>query len=219
MLIVENENEVRITLDLNTIGYIARAKRDDKHAPSITSQHAECIRPYGELIGFGHRRGAATGGNLCRSWNLIDMNRNGTTYEVEDLVNHVRCNPVPQSREDAKKMISADVAKELDFMSAVLIINTPSESTALEFVRAWESLKENPKSFNIVGGNCAMRSHEMFVKSGIVKRGSGILTPNQLFHYLARSLENKKGYTVRKFFGYIGFEKTGTSGYDLIIKF
>ena len=64
-----------------------------------------------------------------------------------------------------------------------------------------------------------MRSHEMFVKSGIVKRGGGILTPNQLFHYLARSLENKKGYTVRKFFGYIGFEKTNGSGYDLIIKF
>ena len=169
MEIQETENAVKVVLDLRTIGYIARAKREEDHAPSFFSQHAECIRPFGELIGFTGRGGPASGGNWCASWNLIDMNVQGATYEVQELINHAEKNPVQRVRDEAKKMIYADDAQKANYMSAVLIIQTPTETIARNFVRAWENLKDNPKSFNIVGGNCAIRAQNVFVESGIYK--------------------------------------------------
>lgn len=216
---MESSNTVRISLDRNTIGYIVRAKRDENHSPSIRSQHADCIRPYGELIGFSMRGGPATGGELCRSWNLIDMNHQGTTFDIADLINLSKKGPNATVRDSALKMISAEHAQKQDFMSAVLIIHMSSEKTSMRFIEAWEKLKTSQKSFNIVGGNCAVRAYHTFVEAGIIEKNRTILTPNQLFQYLADELETKEGYTLKKYFGYIGFEKNIKVGYDLIINF
>lgn len=128
MEISESDSEIRITMGRKTIGYIVRAKRKESHSPSVLSQHADCIRPYGELIGFSGRGGPATGGQVCASWNSLDMNLKGNTHEVKDLIFHSEKNPMPRVREDALKMVSAEFAKQKDFMSAVLIINTPEKA-------------------------------------------------------------------------------------------
>lgn len=217
MEISESDSEIRITMGRTTIGYIVRSKRNENHSPSLQSQHADCIRPYGELIGFSARKGPATGGQMCASWNCLSLNLKGKVLEVNDLIYHSEKNPVPTVRDEALKMISADFAQKSDFISAVLIINAP-ESVTNRFICSWERLKENPKNFNLFGGNCAVRAQDIFVEAGLLSKKRINITPNQLFHILSRELEGRGEYHLKKYFGYIGFEENIDGGYDLVIK-
>ncbi len=209
----------KVVLDRTTIGFIARGTLENGHSPHLKDQHGDCIIPIDGVIGFSYRDRPASGGSAMASSKVFDINVAGAVSTTASLETHSRNGMLERSqREIARMMINAEYAKEKTYSSAVLLIRAPERNVNL-FIEKWQELRDNPKAFHIVGGNCTSRAKEIFVAASIIPNKLFFpATPNKLFHYLKESLNNIPGYKIETFFGYVGFEKKPVDfGYDLVV--
>lgn len=198
----------RITPDRTTIGFVARGVRGRSHSPSIKEQHADCILPYGSLTSFSY-----DGNPACGSFT---MNAKGDVLKTEDYELAAQSR-FPDIRAQAQRLIGAEVAKKDDYMSGLLLIEAPKHNVD-SFMRNWLELKEKPKNFHIIGGNCSTRAKDIFVASQIIPHVNFLIdTPSKLFAHLTHVLNNDPKYKITSFFGYFGLEKISDGVYDLII--
>jgi hypothetical protein len=213
----------RVALDRTTIGFIARGTERDGHSPKLKEQHGDCIIPIDGVIGFSYRPGGrpASEGALAAGSAFFDMNLNGAVTTTAILEAHARNSMVQwEQRLLARMLIEATYAKEKDYPAAVLLIQAPERNVSL-FIEKWQELRNNPKAFHIIGGNCSTRAKEIFVASNIIPNKLFFPdTPNKLFHFLKDYLSSAPGYKTETFFGYVGFEKKTSRyalGYDLVV--
>lgn len=214
----------RITPDGRTIGFVARGMREGgRHSSAfLKQQHADCLLPYGKLIGFSPTNRPGSGGTLGA---YFDLNVEGAVVPAERLEAVARNNFDPDVRNQATSLIRAERAKVDDYMSGVLLIEAPQRNVEL-FIENWEKLSKAPKNFYVIGGNCATRAKDIFVASQIIPHVSFLIdTPAKLFAHLTQVLSCDCRYKITSFLGYFGFEKRPEMGiekkqemrYDLIV--
>jgi hypothetical protein len=209
---------VRVKLDRTIIGLLARGVREHDSNGHFKDQHADCIIPIDGVIGFTQGQGPASGGSLSYPSAYCTMNVEGGVLTTEELEKMAKKGPTQAIKEQALMMIDARFAKKNNYSSAVLLIQAPNSTVNL-FIEKWQELRDNPKPFHILGGNCSTRAKEIFVEAGVIPHKYFFIdTPHQLFEYLQNSLSLTPNYKIQTFFGYVGFEKKEHElGYDLIV--
>lgn len=208
-----NQTGVHINLDKTIIGFIARGVTANNSNANFKDQHADCIIPHTGLIGFTHGGPGSSGDAV-----FLDFNREGGVSITSELEFIAKNSHIRAQKEQALKMIDAEYAKKNNYSSGVILIQAPVPNHN-SFIEGWMELHRAPKPFNIIGGNCTTRAKEIFVAAGILQNKYFFIdTPCKLFEYLHESLSLTPGYTIKCFFGYVGFEKKSNEfGYNLII--
>lgn len=204
-------------IDPNVIGLIVRGKRNDTHSPGNMEQHADCILPNGEPVGFfgdeGDASSGSSGSNLSSSvssWqdgpsislNKTGINMKGTVAYYQEL------------RRIRPYYVDLDLARKYKVFSTVLLIEVTHAQASL-FRTFWETLKLSPGAFNILGGNCSTKAAKAFAHAKIITGGIPRLdTPNNLYKYLKSKHQN----TQKVYSGHIGAEPVGGDRYDLVVE-
>jgi hypothetical protein len=207
----------RYKIGTTTIGLIVRGKKNDAHSPGYMQQHADCILPGGEPVGFygggGDASSGSSGGSISgsiNSWrngpsismNSTGMNMKGLVAYYDDLL---RIRPM---------YVDVRMAKRYNSVSTVLLLDV-SKTQADLFRNFWKKLKLNPGAFNILGGNCSTHAAEAFKAANVISSGiPGLDTPNNLYLYLKRLYAKK----VRVYSGYIGAIHTTGDNYEMVIE-
>lgn len=178
----------RIRFKRNMVGLIVRGKLDDGHVPGIMQQHADCILPNGEPVGFFGNNGAATGGASSVSWNSVHMNKQGVVIDYRRMK---RIMPY---------FVDVAVAKKRGVKSTVLLVEV-DQVEALIFSNFWKSLADNPSVFHLLGNNCSTHASKAFIKAGILNKCiPGLDTPDHLY----RQLKNDRTRKTVSYSGYLG---------------
>ncbi len=201
----------------NVIGLIVRGKHNDKHRPGKMEQHADCILPGGEPVGFYGGGGDASSGSSgssfgssieswangpSLSWNNTGLNMKGTVAHYQELQ---KIRPM---------YLDINLAKKYKVKSTVLLLEV-TKSQAELFVQYWKNLKLNPGAFNILGGNCSTHASEAFVSAKVSTSGiPGLDTPDNLYS----QLKSKHTGRVRVYSGHVGAKYLGKNKYDLVIE-
>ncbi len=205
------------TISSNVVGLIVRGKQNDKHSPDKLAQHADCILPGGEPVGYFGGAGDASSGSSgsfsgssvnswangpSLSWNNSGLNMKGQVAFHGDLL---KIRPF---------YVNAAAAKKYKVISTVLLIET-TKSQADKFKQYWKNLSLNPGTFNIIGGNCSTNASDAFIAANIVASGiPGLDTPNNLY----KQLKAKHTGKIKIFSGFIGARKISGSQYELIVE-
>ena len=205
------------SLKLNHVGLIVRGKHSHDHNPGKMEQHADCILPGGQPVGFFGNGGDASSGVSGPSfgsssnswaagpsaiWNSKGLNMKGMVAYIEDL------------RKIRPMYVDAALAKKYDIKSTVLLLEVTKDQADL-FKRYWTQLKLNPGAFNILGGNCSTHASEAFIDAKILTKGiPGLDTPNNLYKQLSEKYIGR----CQTFSGYIGVRNKGRDLYDLVVE-
>lgn len=200
----------------HVIGLIVRGKQNDGHSPGKMEQHADCILPGGEHVGFfggnGDASSGASGSSFASSlkswadgpsisWNRTGINMIGMVAYHKDLQ---RIRPM---------YVDARLAQKYKVKSTVLLLETTHTQAAL-FVQYWKDLQLNPGKFNIVGCNCSTHASNAFIAAKVVTGGiPGLDTPNRLY----KQLKAKHSGRMRIYSGYIGASHQGGDNYALVV--
>lgn len=196
------------------VGLIVRGKHNEKHNPDKMQQHADCILPGGEPVGFYGGAGDASSGNSLDSTNKsrseapsISLNKTG--LNMKGMVAYY---------EDLRKIrpmyLDPNLAKKYEIRSTVILLEV-TKSQADLFIQYWKNLKLNPGIFNILGGNCSTHASEAFVAAKIVASGiPGLDTPDNLFYQLKSRHSGKRHI----YHGYIGALYLKGNNYDLVVE-
>lgn len=165
-------------------------------------QHADCILPNGEPIGYFANDGAATGGPSSASWNVIHMNKTGVVLDYRKM------------KRTLPQFTNEKTAKAKNILSTVLLVDVNDVEARL-FSTYWQELSQSSGSFHLLGKNCSTRASQAFIKAGILhSQIPGIDTPNNLYEQLAK----EKSRNPTSFSGYIGFSQSASPGHlDLLI--
>lgn len=207
----------RHNIDSNTVGLIVRGKRNDAHSPGTMEQHADCILPNGEPVGFFGGEGDASSGSSGSSFKSSlsswqdgpSVSLNSTGINMEGMVAYY-----PELKRIRPYYVDVDLAKRYEVISTVLLIPVDHSQASL-FKTFWENLKLNPGAFNILGGNCSTKAAKAFSHAKIISGGiPGLDTPNNLYKHLKAKYQD----TQRVLSGYIGAESIGGDRYDLVIE-
>lgn len=204
------------TVAPNVIGLIIRGKHSDKHSPGKMEQHADCILPEGQPVGFFGDNGDASSGDSGSSfasslkswaggpsisWNRSGLNMKGVVAYHDDLL---RTRPA---------YVNIELAKKYKVKSTVLLLETTKNQAEL-FKQYWKNLSLNPGTFNIIGGNCSTNASDAFIAAKIVASGiPGLDTPNNLY----KQLKAKHSGRVVIHSGFVGAKHISGSKYELII--
>lgn len=156
------------------------------HDPGVMAQHADVTLDDGSLIGFfGNPNG--------RSGNGLGFRLQGVVAEK------------PWFDANRPYYNNADDAEKVGLVSTYCTLKICPDA-AKKFREAWENLKKNTPSFQIMGGNCSARAGSCFEKAGILGGGiSGLDTPNHLFE----ALRNTYGGKLKCVAGYFGYDASG----------
>lgn len=207
-------NKYRI--DPDVIGLIVRGKKNDSHSPGTMEQHADCILPNGEPVGYFGGGGDASSGSSGSSFfssksswkNGPSISLNSTGINMKGMVAHY-----PDLQKMRPYYVDIDLAKKYDVFSTVLLIKV-SQSQASLFKTFWETLKLSPGAFNILGGNCSTKAAKAFAHAKVISGGiPGLDTPNNLYDYLKAKHQDAK----RIYSGHIGATPTGGDKYELVV--
>lgn len=207
------------SINQNVIGLIVRGKENEKHKPSKMAQHADCLLPGGEPVGYfgdvgdgssgSGSSGSSSGSSVASwangpsgSWNRSGLNMKGDVYYHQDFL------------KKRKHYVDHIIAKKYKVVSTVLLIQTTKEQADL-FKQYWKNLKLNPGTFNLLGGNCSTNASDAFIAANIVASGiPGLDTPDNLF----KQLRSKYTGKVKVFSGHIGARHVSGSNYELIVE-
>ncbi len=202
------------TIKNNIIGLIVRGKQNDKHIPNKIEQHADCILPDGEPVGFygtdGDASSGSSGSGSVASWqNGPSLSLNNSGINMKGMVAY---------HDDLLKMrpmyVDITLAKKYNVKSTVLLLEV-TKSQADLFVQYWKNIKLNPDAFNILGGNCSTHASEAFVAAKVVASGiPGLDTPNNLYN----QLKSKYSAKMKVYSGYVAAKKSGSNKYALVIE-
>ncbi|HEY6527390.1 MAG TPA: hypothetical protein VIZ65_01760 [Cellvibrionaceae bacterium] len=201
----------------DVIGLIVRGKKNADHSPGKLEQHADCILPCGQPVGFFGEGGDASSGSSgpsfssflkswangpSLSWNSSGLNMKGKVAYYDDL------------KKIRPMYVSAELAKRYDVCSTVLLLKVTRAQAEL-FAQYWIDLKLNPGAFNIIGKNCSTYASGAFIATKIVTDGiPGLDTPNGLFEQLKAKHVGEK----RIISGFIGAQPTSGTNYDLVVE-
>ena len=105
-------------------------------------EHADCLLPFGELVGFGAYQNS--GASPCSQ--LAAFNLEGGVFGYSHLETRSRTAHGVEEKEEAKKLILAEYAKKLDYMSGILLVDAPLFIVD-SFVKEWMDLAICPKKF------------------------------------------------------------------------
>lgn len=207
----------RYTIGSNVIGLIVRGKQNDKHNPGNMEQHADCILPGGEPVGFFGGGGDASSGSSgssfassMGSWangpsislNKTGLNMTGTVAYYNELL---KIRPM---------YVDINLAKKYKVQSTVILLEVTKAQADL-FLQYWKNLSLNPGSFNILGGNCSTHASSAFVAANVVSSGiPGLDTPNNLY----KQLKVKHSGKSRIYSGFVGVIPLAGDKYDLVIE-
>lgn len=200
-----------------TIGLIVRGKKDDNHHPGNMEQHADCILPGGEPIGFfGGAGDASSGSSGASSGSSVASSKNGPSASFNSIGMNMQ--GMVANYSDMKKIrpmyVDIKLAKKYGIKSTVILLEV-TKAQADIFAQYWKNLKLNPGSFNILGGNCSTHASDAFIAAKIVASGiPGLDTPDNLYKQLkAKAVGTKKIYS-----GYVAFTQKGSGKYDLVVE-
>lgn len=205
------------TINSNVIGLIIRGKQSESHRPGNMEQHADCILPEGQPIGFFGSGGDASSGSIgssigssIRSWaggpsgsfNSTGINMKGEVYYYPEMI------------KNRPMYVDILLAKRYKVKSTVLLLEV-TKSQADLFKNYWTQLKLKPGAFNILGGNCATHASEAFIAAHIVTGGiPGLDTPDNLYKQLKAKYTGK----TRVFSGFVAAKHVGGEKYELIVE-
>lgn len=204
-----------VAIGQNQIGIIVRGKLNDKHSPGVMEQHADCILPGGEPVGFfggegDHSSGSSgsSSGSSSNSWaNGPSLSWNSTGMNMKGMVAHY-----PELRRIRPWYVDIKQAQKYKVKSTVLVLDVTKAQADL-FKQFWKNLKLNPGGFSLLGANCSTHASEAFIAANIVSKGiPGLDTPDNLYKQIKTSHSGSK----KTYSGHIGAEKNGIH-YDLII--
>jgi hypothetical protein len=205
------------TIKQNVIGLIVRGKQNDSHSPGNMEQHADCILPNGQPVGFfGGGGDASSGSSGSTLGSSIGSWANGPSISFNSTGINMKGNVAYHA--DMKRIrpmyIDSDLAKKYKVKSTVLLLQV-SPTQAKLFSKYWAQLKLNPGAFNLLGGNCSTHASEAFMAAHIVSSGiPGLDTPNNLY----KQLKEKYPAKSRIFSGYIGAKHISGEKYDLVVE-
>lgn len=207
---------IHYRIDPNVVGLIVRGKNNDMHNPGAMEQHADCILPNGEPVGFFGGEGDASSGSSgpifkssISSWQGgPSVSLNSTGINMKGMVAHYQ-----DLRRIRPYYVDIISAKKYQVFSTVLLLEVTASQATL-FKIFWETLKLNPGSFNILGGNCSTKAAKAFAHAKIITGGiPGLDTPNNLYKHLKAKYKD-----VSKIFnGHIGAEPISGDRYDLVV--
>lgn len=204
-------------IDSNVIGLIVRGKRNDTHSPGTMEQHADCILPNGEPVGFFGGEGDASSGSSGSGFkSSISSWKDGPSVSLNST--GINMKGMVANYQELKRIrpyyVDIDLAKKYSVFSTVLLIEV-SQSQASLFKTFWETLKLNPGTFNILGGNCSTKAAKAFAHAKIIGGEIPRLdTPNNLYKYL----KAKHQYTQKSHSGHIGAKPVGGDRYELVVE-
>jgi len=204
----------------NIIGLIVRGKENDKHKPGKMAQHADCILPGGEHVGFYGEGGDASSGSSgsnssnsssstqslangpSLSWNRSGLNMKGVVAHHKELL---KMRPA---------YVNINLAKKYKVKSTVILLKVTKTQADL-FVQYWKNLKLSPGTFNILGGNCSTHASDAFIAATVVASGiPGLDTPNNLY----KQLKAKHSGEIVIYSGFIGAAHSGGNKYGLVVE-
>lgn len=205
---------VKYPINNHTVGLIVRGKKNDKHVPGNIEQHADCILPGGEPVGFYGGTGDYSSGSSASSsvlssengpfisLNSTGLNMMGQVAYYDDLI---KIRPM---------YVNLELAKRYKIKSTVILLEV-TRSQAELFTQFWKNLKLNPGSFNIIGGNCSTHASEAFVAAKILASGiPGLDTPDNLYRQIKSKFSGRK-YVYS---GFVAASKSIGNTYDLVIE-
>lgn len=198
----------------NVVGLIVRGKTSESHSPGVMAQHADCILPGGQPVGFFGGGGDASSGSSGSgsigstangpsiSFNKTGMNMKGSVAYYNDML---RIRPM---------YADARLAKKYKVVSTVLLLEVTKNQADL-FTQYWKNLKLNPGTFHLLGANCSTHASEAFEAAKITSGGiPGLDTPDNLFKHLKMK---HKGRTIVHS-GHIGALPASGGKYALVIE-
>ena len=207
----------RFKIGLNTIGLIVRGKKNDSDSPGYMEQHADCILPGGEPIGFyGGGGDASSGSSGPSSGSSINSWANGPSLSLNNT--GINMKGMVANYGDLQRIrpmyIDIKLAKRYKVKSTVLLLDVTKTQAEL-FSKYWTNLKLKPGAFNILGGNCSTHAAEAFKSANVISSGiPGLDTPNNLYKQL-KSLYPKK---IHIYSGYIGAIPLPGKSYELVVE-
>jgi hypothetical protein len=200
-----------------TIGLIVRGKTDDKHKPGVMEQHADCILPDGEPIGFfGDGGDASSGSSGGSSGSTVNSWANGPSLSLNNSGINMKGKVADYAELKKIRPMYVDVtmAKRYRVKSTVLLLDV-SAPQAEVFRKYWKGLQISPGAFNLLGGNCSTHASEAFVAAGIVPSGiPGLDTPDNLY----RQLKTVHSGKVTIYSGFIGAKVMSGGKYELVVE-
>ena len=204
------------TINSNVIGLIIRGKQNDSHNPGNMEQHADCILPNGQPVGFfGGGGDASSGSSGSTLGSSIGSWKNGPSISLNSTGINMKGNVAyhKEMRKIRPMYIDINLAKKYKVKSTVLLLQVTAIQAKL-FTNYWTQLKINPGVFNLLGANCSTHASEAFIAAHIVTTGiPGLDTPNNLYKQLKAKYTGK----MKIFSGYIGAKHIGGEKYDLIV--
>lgn len=205
------------TIKSNVVGLIIRGKLNDQHNPGNMEQHADCILPHGQPVGFFGGGGDASSGSSGSSFGSSitswaggpSGSSNSTGINMKGMVAYYK-----EMKRIRPMYVDINIARKYKIKSTVLLLEVTPPQAKL-FQNYWGQLKLKPGSFNILGGNCSTHASEAFIASNIVTSGIPRLdTPNNLY----KQLKSKYSGKTRILSGIVGTKHIGGDKYELIIE-
>ncbi|WP_444943301.1 hypothetical protein ACJJIK_15765 [Microbulbifer sp. ZKSA006] len=208
------------SIALNEIGLIVRGKENDAHSPGVLDQHADCILPNGQPIGFFGEGGdvssgpSGSSGSLFKSsipswangpsasFNKSGLNMKGLVADYDDML---KIRPY---------YVNINSAKLYNIKSTAILIEV-SEPQATLFKSFWYNLKISPGAFNMLGGNCSSKAAKAFNYAKVLNKDiPGLDTPDNLYKHLKAKFKDK--CTILS--GFIGAHPISGDKYDLVFE-
>ncbi len=163
----------KVAIGQTQIGVIVRGKKNEKHKPGVMEQHADCILPGGEPVGFfggggDHSSGSSGGssGSSINSWaNGPSISLNSTGMNMKGMVAQYK-----ELRKIRPMYVDVKLALKYKVQSTVLVLDV-SKAQADLFKQFWTNLKLNPGGFSLLGANCSTHASEAFIAANIVSKG------------------------------------------------
>jgi hypothetical protein len=205
-----------VSVGPQTIGLIVRGKTGDAHKPGVMEQHADCILPEGEPIGFFGDGGDASSGSSGGSASTSASSAAGPSASLNSSgINMMgKVADYAELRKIRPFYVDSALAKKYGVKSTALLLDVSAPQAGV-FRRFWTDLKANPGMFNLLGGNCSTHASEAFVAAGIVPSGiPGLDTPDNLY----RQLKAAFGGKARIFSGFIGAKALAGGKYELVVE-
>jgi hypothetical protein len=193
-----------IPLDFSgsTVGLVVRRKKNQDHDPSVFQQHADCILPYGDPVGYFH-------GSVMKRPRPPAVVSSGVGLTIKGQVAY-------HAEFSEERLFYVDVreARREGVVSTVLVVKVTAKEARL-FEEYWEKLRRDPGIFVPGGNNCSTQASAAFVHAGILPRGiPGLDTPNKLY----KQIVGTKGREFQSYSGYLGFLPRNGGGCKVVLE-
>ena len=205
------------TIKSNVVGLIIRGKQNDHHNPGNMEQHADCILPNGQPVGFFGGGGDASSGSSGSSFGSSitswaggpSGSFNSTGINMKGMVAYHK-----EMKRIRPMYVDINQARRYKVKSTVLLLEVSVAQASL-FQNYWKQLKLKPGSFNILGDNCSTHASEAFIAANIVTGGiPGLDTPNNLY----KQLKSRYSGKTRILSGIVGAKHIGGDKYELLVE-